>query len=235
MPPNSSRASPISLALSPARRDMTEYALPTTVSWAEKVDTNGPLTTLLNDHVAEEPGGATPVVRAESKVRERRLEQHQGIERNLRCVGERLGASRRESAAQAVSHDVEAKTRVAGAQRSHGFGDARGADRSRSFLHHVPRRQVQELPDAAGDAAGHVSRSRGCHQPAALNLARISEPGRWRICGSPSVASSLEVSTKRQHELDEFVLCLRIRSRARAGVRSLYPGSCAARATRRPP
>ena len=58
MPPNSSEASPISLVLSPASRDMIEYALPTTVSWAEKVETNGPLTICFGDHVSEKPGAS---------------------------------------------------------------------------------------------------------------------------------------------------------------------------------
>jgi len=61
IPPNSSEASPISRLLSPASRDEIEYALPTTVSCAEKVDTNGPLTIFLSITSLKNPAVPRPL------------------------------------------------------------------------------------------------------------------------------------------------------------------------------
>ena len=193
-PPNSSRASPISLALSPARRDMTEYRLADHGVLGGEGRHERALDDLRRSR-REEPGGAPPVVRAESKVRERTLEQHQGIERHLRCCGERFGARRREAAAQVC---VPRR----GGEDSDGwraaFARLRRRPSRRPFLdrsfitYHLVMFRNCPTPPAILPTKSPIPRVPSARR---IEFARISEPGRCRICGKPSVASSPEFST----------------------------------------
>jgi hypothetical protein len=103
---------------------------------------------------------------------------------------------------------MEAKIWVLCAKRSHGLCDALGADGSGSFFHDVPSRQVQELAHAAGDLApnfGDPSRAITTRRTQPLKNFRTRLLTDLRQSFRHIRAGRVE---QRQHELDEFVLCL---------------------------
>src|SRR5687768_1066997 len=86
-------------------------------------------------------------------MREGRFEQHQRVDLKLRRFAERLGTTRHEPATEAVANEMDPKIGTALADLSNRWGHADASHNTRPILHDVPRRQIQELPYAARDAA----------------------------------------------------------------------------------
>ena len=99
---------------------------------------------------------------------------------------------------------------TAGVQRPHGIGHARCPDRSRPLLHHIPRRQIQELSHAAGDGAEHVADPTSPVRGAPLSRASSSEPDALPDLRQTLGLVERRVVEQREDERDELVLRLRI-------------------------